>query len=54
MNNNPKLYEINTRAWIKQFGKNKKLSEIPVEYFKNLEQNGLDYIWLMGVWKNSR
>jgi len=51
MNDNPKLYEINTRVWIKQFGKNIKLSEIPNDYFKNLRQLGFSYIWLMGVWK---
>ncbi|MCH7972638.1 MAG: glycosidase [Bacteroidetes bacterium] len=51
MNSNPKLYEINTRVWIKQFGEDIKLSEIPIEYFKNLVQKGFDYIWLMGVWK---
>ncbi|HED07030.1 MAG TPA: glycosidase [Ignavibacteria bacterium] len=51
MNSNPKLYEINTRVWIKQFGKDIKLSEIPVEYFENLKRKGFDYIWLMGVWK---
>lgn len=51
MNSNHKLYEINTRVWIKQFGEDIKLSEIPNEYFKILEQKGFDYIWLMGVWK---
>ena len=51
MNYNPKLYEINTRVWIKQFGENIKLSEIPIDYFKNLAQMGFNYIWLMGVWK---
>ena len=51
MNYNHKLYEINTRMWIKQFGKDVKLSEVPISYFKNLKQKGFDLIWLMGVWK---
>jgi len=48
---NPKLYEINTRVWIKQFGEQAKLSDVPIDYFKNLKSKGIDIIWLMGVWK---
>ena len=53
MNKNPRLLEINTRVWIKRFGKNKKLSSIPdsqIDYWKEI---GFDLIWLMGVWKNN-
>ncbi len=48
---NPKLYEINTRIWIRRFGENAKLSDIPDEYFKNLADKGINIIWLMGIWK---
>lgn len=50
---NPALYEINTRLWIKRFGNNKKLSEIPDEYFADLAGKGIDIIWLMGIWKTT-
>ncbi|MHB1688394.1 MAG: alpha-amylase family glycosyl hydrolase [Ignavibacteriaceae bacterium] len=48
---NPKLYEINTRVWIKQFGEQTKLSGIPTIYFENLVDKGINIIWLMGIWK---
>ncbi len=51
---NPKLYEINTRVWIKRFGNNVKLSDIPDNYFKQLTDKGMNIIWLMGVWKTSQ
>ena len=50
---NPKLFEINTRIWIKRFGHKIKLSQIPDDYFKRLAENGIDIIWLMGIWKTS-
>jgi glycosidase len=46
---NPKLYEINTRVWLKKI--NKKLSEIPFTFFSDLAQKGINIIWLMGIWK---
>ncbi len=48
---NPKTYEINTRVWIKQFGQNAKLSDIPRDYFKKFAESGIDLIWMMGIWK---
>ena len=48
---NPRLYEINTRVWIKQFGKDIRLSEIPFEVFDELAAMGINVIWLMGIWK---
>ncbi len=48
---NPKLYEINTRVWIKQFGEQTKLSGIPESYFEDLANKGINIIWLMGIWK---
>ncbi len=50
---NPNLYEINTRVWIKRFGENVKLDEVPTEYWINLADKGIDYVWLMGVWKTN-
>ncbi|MFZ0455112.1 MAG: alpha-amylase family glycosyl hydrolase [Ignavibacteriaceae bacterium] len=48
---NPKLYEINTRVWIKQFGENRKFNSIPINFFQNLSQLGINIVWLMGIWK---
>ena len=48
---NPKLYEINTRIWLKRFGKEAKLSDVPDEYFQGLAEKGINIIWLMGIWK---
>ncbi len=48
---NPKLYEINTRVWIKQFGEKTKFNSIPINYFQNLSQLGINIVWLMGIWK---
>ena len=50
MKNNPSLYEINTRVWIKRFG-TATLDEVPDDYWSDLKNKGFDYVWLMGVWK---
>ncbi|HKI77496.1 MAG TPA: alpha-amylase family glycosyl hydrolase [Ignavibacteriaceae bacterium] len=50
---NPKLYEINSRIWIKRFGENLKISEIPDNYFKELADKGINIIWMMGIWKTT-
>lgn len=49
--NNPALYEINTRVWIKRFSQAAKLDEVPDEYWHELKSLGFEYIWLMGVWE---
>lgn len=46
----PTLYEINTRVWLNKFGKGASLSDVPLSYWENLKQRGVDYVWLMGVW----
>lgn len=51
MCNNPKLYEINTRVWIKKFGEGTTLSKIPKSVFKEFADKGINIIWLMGIWK---
>jgi hypothetical protein len=48
---NPKLYEINTRVWIKRFAKGTTLSNIPQNYWEDLAAKGIDIVWLLGVWK---
>ena len=49
-----KLYEINTRVWLRRFdsGDNQaKLDDVPMAYWEGLAQKGINYVWLMGVWK---
>lgn len=56
MNKNKNLYEINTRIWLKRFSTSSEkptLKDVPVEYWKELLQLGIDHIWLMGVWKTN-
>ncbi|MBI9070968.1 MAG: glycosidase [Melioribacteraceae bacterium] len=55
MKNNPTIYEINTRVWIKRFSSNNgnlKLDQVPEIFWKNLADKGIDYVWLMGIWQN--
>lgn len=47
----PTLYEINTRVWRHRFGKDTRLLDIPSKYWEQLARLGVDYVWLMGVWK---
>ena len=52
----PYIYQINIRPWLyelsKKYDRNiSKLVEIPLEEFDILEQNGVDIVWMMGIWK---
>lgn len=47
----PSLYEINTRVWLNTL--NLRLIDVPESYWVNLKELGMDYIWLMGIWKTS-
>jgi hypothetical protein len=54
MNNNPAIYEINTRVWIKRFDtptRKAKLRDVPFDYWKQLAGLGIEYVWLMGIWQ---
>ncbi len=56
MNKNPKIYEINTRVWLRRFdteAKKAQLEDVPDEYWDKLALQGFDYIWLMGIWKTN-
>src|ERR1039457_1338587 len=48
---NPKLYEINTRVWLKKL--NNKLPDIPFNFFTDLSKKGINTVWLMGLWKTT-
>lgn len=50
----PRLLELNSRIWIKRFGKNATLADVPdsqIDFWKSI---GYNYIWLMGVWNNNK
>ena len=56
MKRNPVLYEISTRPWLYELSKKyskkiSKIKEIPLEEFDEIKTYGIDYIWMMGVWK---
>lgn len=49
-----KIYEINIRVFLRKFDngtKKAKLLDIPFSYWQNLADLGINYIWLMGIWK---
>ena len=52
----PMLYQISTRPWLlelsKKYGKSiTLLKEIPLNEFDTLAENGVDIVWMMGIWK---
>ena len=52
----PILYEISTRPWLyelsQKYGKSiTKLKDIPTKEFDNLQKNGIEIVWMMGVWQ---
>lgn len=50
---NLRIYEVNARVWIKQFGEDTKLSAVPDDFINALQLWGIDALWLMGIWKNN-
>ncbi|HQJ45524.1 MAG TPA: alpha-amylase family glycosyl hydrolase, partial [Ignavibacteriaceae bacterium] len=50
----PRLLEINSRVWIKRFGKDATLADVPDSQINFWKSNGYDLIWLMGVWDNNK
>lgn len=54
MKTNLKIYEINTRVWIRRFDtseKKAKLTDVPDQYWQELHEKGFNLVWLMGIWK---
>ncbi len=47
---NPKLYEINFRVWIKKLVDSHQISDLHFDYFRSLSEQGINLVWLMGVW----
>ncbi len=54
---NPCLYEINTVAWLWELSQKHArpitLGGVPGSEWDNLKALGMDYVWLMGVWRRS-
>jgi len=54
MTKNPSIYEINTRVWIKRFdtpATKAKLRDVPLSYWQEFADLGIEYVWLMGIWQ---
>lgn len=50
----PLLYEINTRPWVRELGRQKKrftLAHIPENALDEIAALNFDLVWLMGVWQ---
>ena len=52
----PVIYEISTRPWLYELSIKyrtpiTRLHEIPTKEFDELQNNGVDIVWMMGVWK---
>ncbi|KAJ5078319.1 alpha-14-glucan:maltose-1-phosphate maltosyltransferase [Anaeramoeba ignava] len=52
----PNMFEISTRPWLyslsQKYGRSiTKLTEIPDAEFENLANQGIDLVWMMGVWQ---
>jgi Alpha amylase, catalytic domain len=50
----PKILEVNTRIWIKQFGENAGLRDVPDDFIEELSYKGINIFWLMGIWMTSK
>jgi hypothetical protein len=53
----PHLYEINTRPWLEAMsrhaGRHLTLGAVPDTQWDTLQANGIDLVYLMGVWRRS-
>ena len=52
----PYLYQISTRPWLYELTKKyqkpiTKLKDIPLQEFDILAENGIDIVWMLGVWQ---
>lgn len=56
MEKNGKVFEINTRVFLKRYSSKDKsatLKDVPLDYWDDLISLGMDFIWLMGIWKTN-
>jgi hypothetical protein len=55
MLDNPTIYQINTRVWLQRFVKvdrSARLEDVPDSFWEDLVSKGIEFVWLMGIWKN--
>ncbi|MDQ2842392.1 MAG: alpha-amylase family glycosyl hydrolase [Acidobacteriota bacterium] len=50
---NPLLYQLHTRDWLKRCGC-RTLDEVPGQELDRLAALGLDWLWLLGVWQTGQ
>jgi hypothetical protein len=52
------IYELNTAAWLhdvgERAGKRVRLGDVPAEEWDRVTPDGVDAVWLMGVWRRSK
>ena len=52
---NPSLFEISTRPWLywlsQKYGTEMQLKDVPDNELDDLQNQGYNIIWLMGVWE---
>lgn len=57
MRKNPVIYEIQTLPWLhglsEKYGGTLSLETVPEKEWEALQALGVDYVWLMGIWKRS-
>ena len=55
--NNPHIYEINLMTWLCELSKKEErafgLCDIPMRQWETLKGQGMDAVWLMGIWERS-
>jgi hypothetical protein len=47
----PHLLEISSRPWVRSYGPNATLDDVPDEALDRVARQGFHAVWLMGVWK---
>lgn len=54
----PHLYEIHTWVWLgelsKKYNRSIRLGDVPDQEWDDLQSNGFDCVWLMGIWQRSQ
>jgi len=54
----PTLYRVNTRAWLtelsRSLGRTATLDGIPDVELDRLNRMGVDWVWLLSVWRTGR
>jgi hypothetical protein len=54
----PSLYQINTRVWLRELGSTlgrpATLADIPDAFLDQVDAQGFDYVWFLGLWQTGQ